>query len=496
MIIGKYALESITTGMYINPLDVLREYIQNSSDAIDEAIGLGNLSASDAKIIITIDPLDRKVVIEDNGSGIPKKRALQILTDIGNSQKQYYQNRGFRGIGRLSGLSYCDKLTFKTTCLGETSGSEVKYDAQHLRSLLALKEDDRQTAESAVNAICTVNSFSTSESTHYFMVILEGVSPDSGLLNDKLVLEYLSQVAPVSFDHESFSWGSVISQEIDISTYPIFVRTASGTKEIFKNYSDTFVVNKTTGEIDQIHDITFTALIGNEGEKLGTAWYGISNFKGSIAERAIKGLRIRVGNILVGDSQSLNHVFKDSRFNGWVVGEIYIDNPELVPNARRDDFEHNIVYYRLEELLKGIAVDITQKIRSASVSRNKGLDIVLKKVEQVETTIDSELKNATISAAAKGKLTIKVNDVRKELTALQVRANEENLRNEAIEKLDILTGRVKGSTQFRAINMIEGITFSEKEMLARIFRNLVLNNSKEEAQRCIDMILKTYEPEN
>ena len=36
--IGKYTLESLTTGMYIDPLILFREYIQNSSDAIDDAI--------------------------------------------------------------------------------------------------------------------------------------------------------------------------------------------------------------------------------------------------------------------------------------------------------------------------------------------------------------------------------------------------------------------------------------------------------------------------
>ena len=43
IVIGKHALESLTTGMYSDPLVVFREYIQNSADAIDEALLKGIL---------------------------------------------------------------------------------------------------------------------------------------------------------------------------------------------------------------------------------------------------------------------------------------------------------------------------------------------------------------------------------------------------------------------------------------------------------------------
>ena len=37
-IVGKDILEILTTGMYLDPLVIYREYIQNSVDAIDEAL--------------------------------------------------------------------------------------------------------------------------------------------------------------------------------------------------------------------------------------------------------------------------------------------------------------------------------------------------------------------------------------------------------------------------------------------------------------------------
>ena len=38
LLIGKYTLESLTSGLYVSPLDLYREYIQNAADSIDEAI--------------------------------------------------------------------------------------------------------------------------------------------------------------------------------------------------------------------------------------------------------------------------------------------------------------------------------------------------------------------------------------------------------------------------------------------------------------------------
>ena len=43
MKIGKFTLETLTTGMYDSPKDIYREYIQNAVDSIDNAIAEGIL---------------------------------------------------------------------------------------------------------------------------------------------------------------------------------------------------------------------------------------------------------------------------------------------------------------------------------------------------------------------------------------------------------------------------------------------------------------------
>ena len=45
--VGKFTLESLTTGMYSDPRIVYREYIQNSVDSIENAVAEGLMSNED-----------------------------------------------------------------------------------------------------------------------------------------------------------------------------------------------------------------------------------------------------------------------------------------------------------------------------------------------------------------------------------------------------------------------------------------------------------------
>ena len=136
LIVGKYTLESLTNGMYASPLDMYREYIQNAVDSFDIALEKKGISTERLRIDIDIDSEKNTVSIKDNGCGISEKNAVAMLLDIGNSQKCRSDFRGFRGIGRLAGLGYCNRLIFKTSYEGETVSTIVEFDAGLLNELL------------------------------------------------------------------------------------------------------------------------------------------------------------------------------------------------------------------------------------------------------------------------------------------------------------------------------------------------------------------------
>ena len=112
---GKFLLEILTRGMYSNPMHIYREYIQNASDSIDKAIEKGIIAYSEAEIHITISSKERRIIIRDNGTGIPCNSAQNTLLNVGASEKDGVNERGFRGIGRLGGLAYANQVQFITS---------------------------------------------------------------------------------------------------------------------------------------------------------------------------------------------------------------------------------------------------------------------------------------------------------------------------------------------------------------------------------------------
>ena len=61
--IGAQVLESLTSGMYDNPLMIYREYVQNSVDAIDVAVATGRMKAGTGRVNILISGKDRSVTV-------------------------------------------------------------------------------------------------------------------------------------------------------------------------------------------------------------------------------------------------------------------------------------------------------------------------------------------------------------------------------------------------------------------------------------------------
>ena len=133
--IGYQILDIITSGMYDDPLMIYREYIQNAVDSIDVTVQEGQLHSGEGRISILISGLNRSVSIEDNGGGIPEANAKRILLDLGCSPKDGSGQRGFRGIGRLGGLAYCDLLRFETRSSGEKAVTVVEWDKKCLDDL-------------------------------------------------------------------------------------------------------------------------------------------------------------------------------------------------------------------------------------------------------------------------------------------------------------------------------------------------------------------------
>lgn len=428
-IIGKDVIEALTLGMYEDSRFIYREYIQNSADQIDKAVNLGILeSIIEGEIWITIDAKKRSVVIEDNATGIKSAETDNILRNIASSTKERGTDKGFRGIGRLGGLGYCDSLTFETSYKGEDVKSVMIWGAKELRNII----NNRKSKEEASSVIDQITVFSTKPEEgekHYFKVTLENVNNDA-LLDKNGIMKYLEMVAPVPF-HPKFYFKEIINSKLKehnlcLDEYKIYVNT----NQVFKAYTTRIYEGDENNKKkkDEIFDIQTFLLKEDDDELLSWGWYGISKFDGIIPKiNPARGLRLRKDNIQIGSDSTLEKLHKQKQNNAYFFGEVHGFSSDLIPNARRDYFLENKQCLVLEERLKKYFEDelkplfnIASKIRSA--------DNAIIRYEEKKKEIKTLVNNGVTNKEEKNKL-------EHELDQNRQRAEEGKKKLEYIKKI-------------------------------------------------------------
>lgn len=478
--VGKFTLESLTTGMYSDPRIVYREYIQNAVDSIEDAIKKNIVDKTEANIKILIDAETGAIQIKDNGTGIKADSVTSVLLGIGNSSKRQEENRGFRGIGRLGGLSYCDRLVFQTTHIGEGRYTEVVFDCNLLRELLSPGKYENLNLQTVIEKITSVRTGVIDEQQHYFIVKMENVDISSELLDIDVIKQYLSEVAPVPYDTKRFVVASEIKsflneKHYNLTEFNIYVGyDENNLEQIYKPNRYRFRSDRNKRTEDMIEEIVFFSIeLDSENDLLG--WYGRCNWNGTLSDNSLMGMRIRLGNILIGDRRTMDVIFKEPRFNGWVQGEIFVNNNKLVPNARRDNFEQNESYYQmLDKLREQIGDNIIKEIREASKHRNNPDVKILKEVEKVSQKVDKLVDEGLYSQKDKEQLAEKIKEAEKKLSRVSQKTPEmAEKKKEVADKLVDVKGKVDTTTNYKINNEITSeIDKKQKKILKIVFETL------------------------
>lgn len=426
--IGKNVIETLTLGMYEDARFIFREYVQNAADQIDEAIELDILDSRDnGKIKIYLSKEKKSIIIEDNATGIKKKQVLRFLGDVAASSKDRTKRKGFRGIGRLGGLGYCEKLIFETSYRGESEKSIMTLDAKQLRDVISDKENSSDAA-SVISFITTLETFDEEPSLHYFKVILEDVT-NNNLLDIDDVREYLSMVAPVRFSdkfpfkekiHTHFKKNNLILDEYNVTLNNELISKA------YKTYL--FDKNGETEPKIRFLDVRFFDIRSRLGELLALGWYGVTNklnFK--IHSNNIEaGIRLRKHNIAIGSNETLSPFFGQSRQNLNYIGELHVNGPQFIPNARRDYFNDNYTTKILEEELRNFFPSLGSLTQNTSKLHNRTKDInkykeAAKKFNQESKEYTSHREREEIGKLKK--LEKKANDAIKTIKKIEEKTN-------------------------------------------------------------------------
>jgi molecular chaperone HtpG len=435
--------------MYEDARFIFREYVQNAVDAIDKAVEKGILSdRKKGEIYIEIDKINNRIIFEDNGTGIEKKKVFAVLGNIALSEKDRTKDKGFRGIGRLGGLGYCENLIFETSFAGEQKKTLMIWDAFELRQKLFDKNVKDDAAE-IVKSVITIKNEDEEVGSHYFKIILDGIDNDD-LFDVDDVKEYLSMVVPVQYQTQFFYKTEIYKyaeqSHFGIDEYCVFLNGEQITKPYKTTLYEETSKHSDFKKYDEIVEIKFFNFNNDYHEELAWGWYGISRFEKMIPKRPnyYRGIRLRKGNIQIGDEQTLlnRKILREERANGYFVGEIFCVHPDLIPNSRRDYFNENIVLKSLEKYLRELFHGTLHELYYTA-SNLRG---AYKKINKA-----TEIKNEIIE---KGKIGFIGNEREKLIEGLEAAKNE---ATDAIKKIGRIEKTLETTTNPALSNVVKHI---------------------------------------
>lgn len=455
--LGVHLLETITRGMYSEPLHSIREYVQNSYDSIRKARRIGLLNADEGVIEIKVDPRLGSLEIRDNGTGLCPEAAAEYLLDLGNSDKATStataaQNAGFRGIGRMAGISYCNALRFETSD-GSGKSCTVEFDAKGINQLTELGHKPATIVE-AIERHSTIEEEDANGSDRYLQVSMSGIPRNSPLLDERELGDYLAIHAPVAFDPSKWSYGNKIEalasdSECLESLESVEILILDGAdnvrREVWRPFKDTFSTADGNGRNRRTVKVTDVARLplDENGEEGWWGWLAVHERHGALADIPFSGLRLRMHNIAVGDDGIIRKLFQSQNLAPWCFGEIHVTDLSLMLNAQRDNFEDSSAWAGIQKRFKEQAVLLEKQIRAESDQRNTSVKTHAKRAqeeieaattsiemgfvskEEQQATIDRlERRKAKLEAAGKQK---KRTEAEREELARQQTAVEETL---------------------------------------------------------------------
>ena len=355
--------------MYINPLAIYREYVQNAADSIEAARAEGLLQDSEGTVTVHMDARGRSIGIRDDGMGLDQEQFYKRLITVGASGKRGTESRGFRGVGRLAGLGYCQTLTFRSRAKGERFIHEMRWDCRKLKTLLQTPEYHGNLGDILREVVAVRDVVGGEYPHHFFEVELENIIRHRSdvLLDTTAVNAYLAEVAPVPFA-PSFRFRDVITSALRASGHLAEVDLTVNDLQVFRPHRDELPTRG--GKPDSYEGIEIFQIPGSNDSPAAIGWVLHHGYRGALpASSGVGGLRLRSGNMQVGEPSLLDFVFPEPRFNAWAVGEFHVLDRRIIPNGRRDHFETNGPFHDLVNQLAPIARSVALRCRTSSVLR-------------------------------------------------------------------------------------------------------------------------------
>lgn len=390
--VGGELLAVLSKGLYTNPLDCIREYVQNAVDA----------KASTVTIKIT----GNSVIIFDDGSGMNLEELLQAR-QFGLSFKSFTEHVGFRGIGIYSGFDLCRRLRITTTKADDPYLHVLVFDFAAMKTEL---EDDKRgkqgRGKTSLVKLLSEHTYIKREISdlpidrHFTQVELQDIS-DTHIkqLSNRVELRlYLLQNLPIDFSDEFVS---------DDFNYKKFLN-----EKLYSHvpgYSAIKIILQSDGLIDEVvakdpipnlQHPTFGYICTSSGQQVAYYWACLNKERGRIQPftkdnisspyPSYEGFVYKIKGFTIGGRHKLQETFqRKPQLYPWYTGEIYVLDPSIIPNAERDDFETNQAKRALELAVRDT---LKQLENEAEIFQARGVaDERIVKYQEEVTKIESQV---------------------------------------------------------------------------------------------------------
>jgi len=344
--IGAEIISILTRGMYPDPRDAVREYIQNGIDA----------GAENIQVKVRLD----SVVVQDDGVGMDYA-TLRKAVRLGISDKNPKNNVGFMGIGIYSAFHLCEKMTIHTRKKDANPLRlimDFKSMKEHLDIQKELRFSEKITSEQLTDLQTLLEQYinltnddelSLEEFPHEGTWIeLVGLDP---ILYDYLIdfdsiSSYLQEVVPLHFENEeNFKWGPYIESEINricedynagFQTVNLKLRVNNKSADLYRPYKNSdFHNNEPQAPVFQ--------LLKRNRIFLGVAWGCLNSARKRISEKEKRGFLLKKQGFAIGRRDDLARFFgRSNTYFDRYIGEVVLVNPEILPNGARNDLEVSI----------------------------------------------------------------------------------------------------------------------------------------------------------
>lgn len=345
----------ITESLYDKPIVVFREYIQNSVDSIRRSAEQKKISSLCCKIWKD----NSSLYFLDNGAGIAEADFEDKMIRIAMSEKNRINDIGYKGIGRLSGISYCNKLIF-INILSYKKQKYQKYiiDSEKYRKIRWTPDFDSLEFSDAMNQIGEfsevyndipniLNKYSnifTEQDTGFLVILSQPNRVLNTIINKTDFINELGWLLPVKFkkelnDPEYNGLFSIFSEiYVPSNTVPALSYNITFNDQIIERP----ITKDTLRDYNCLYKI----------DRYATGFISFPKGKMTIdTKNDFKGIRLYLNNILLCDESELlpmlvqygflNHTMNELTQSVKVVGAlIYItDKNNIYANARRTFIE-------------------------------------------------------------------------------------------------------------------------------------------------------------